>query len=172
MGRRNPSFLVGAFVTIAFSVFILSLGDLHTPHAVFSKLRFDSYADSIRLKERHFRKSCGPLALQRIYMKSGLCCSLADVTRDVAPTIHGSTMLSLIRDARERGLPAAGWWLSFRDLTHAPFPVVAFVNGNHYVVVDTVEATGGVLTYDKWGERRYTREEFIRMWHGETIVFW
>jgi len=153
---------------------LLPLGILlysqHPARASAEQLQAD--ADRLRAQSRSLRRvTCGAVALQMVFASYRIDCSLADIIDDIHPTSRGATMLSLKRAAESRGLKASGWKLMFDNLTGVTMPVIALVNGNHYIVVDSVSAEGHVCIRDAGGERRLTGDEFLLSWKGETLVF-
>ena len=79
-------------------------------------------------------------------------------------------MLSLRTMAEAKGLGTEGWLLRFEDLRKITLPAIAFVNGNHYVVVDSISEKGAVFVRDARGVKQYSEEKFLQAWHGETLV--
>jgi ABC-type bacteriocin/lantibiotic exporter with double-glycine peptidase domain len=81
-------------------------------------------------------------------------------------------MLGLKRAVEAHGLRASAWRLAPQDLRKVPLPAVAFVEGDHFVVVESVTLDGRVNVLDPArGRLRYPPEAFNQHWLGQTLVF-
>ena len=122
------------------------------------------------LEARNQPSSCGPIALKLLFEYHKIDCTLDEITGQIVLKPGGASMLSLKEMAEAKGLRAEGWKLTFDDLRKLTVPVIAYVNGNHFVVVDSVPKGETVCVRDGRGEMVMTRDEFVRGWHGETLV--
>ena len=52
------------------------------------------------------------------------------------------------------------------------FPIILFVNGNHYVVADSVICDKVFLRDPTFGKLTLSIKNLPQMWKGETLVFW
>jgi ABC-type bacteriocin/lantibiotic exporter with double-glycine peptidase domain len=116
------------------------------------------------------RLSCGPIALKMIFDYYGVDCKLAEITEKIRLTPKGASMLSLKKVAEAKGLRAEGWKMSFDDLKAMRIPVIAYVNKNHFLVVDSISVGEEVHMRDRRGHFTMTKSEFVGSWHGETLV--
>jgi hypothetical protein len=135
-----------------------------------SRVRDDGASHRGSPESRHRRSSCGPIALKMIFEYYGTACTLEEITDRIDLTPKGASMLSLKEMAEAKGLNAEGWKLTFEDLANLSIPVIAYVNGNHFVVVDSISESETVYVRDARGRFKMTKDEFVRGWHGETLV--
>ena len=132
--------------------------------------RSDASPRTSEIMKRRLRRSCGPVALKLVFEHYGIQRSLDEITARVAPGVRGSSMLTLKNVAEENGFLVEGWKLGFDDLRNIPYPAIAYVCGNHFIVLDSVTYDGNVYFRDARGATRMTRGEFLRDWKGETLV--
>jgi ATP-binding cassette subfamily B protein RaxB len=115
---------------------------------------------------------CGAASLKMVLAARGIRCDVPDVAGRLRLTPQGKSMSELRRAALEFGVPARSWAMQPRELKQVPLPVVAFVKGNHFVVVrrwiepDVLEIDDPAL-----GRLRWPLRSFARIWSGETLVF-
>ena len=65
-----------------------------------------------------------------------------------------------------------GWRLTRDDLTRIQYPVLMFFRGNHFVVADSMDASGFLLVRDPAvGSRKLSQQALMDHWSGETLVF-
>jgi len=116
--------------------------------------------------------NCGPAALQMILKHHGVDVSIRRLEQESKTSSKGASMQGL-KDACElHGLPARAWRLQWEDLSGANLPVIAFLRGGHFVVVDSLEPTGFVRIRDPLiGLMKISKEEFAERWGGEVITF-
>jgi len=116
------------------------------------------------------RRSCGPIALQKIFRHYGIRATLAEITASVPLTRRGTSLGALKEAAEARGMKAEGWRICFEDLQHVRLPAIVYVNGNHFLVVDSIAGDDAVFVSDARGAWVMTRGEFLQGWHGETLI--
>jgi ABC-type bacteriocin/lantibiotic exporter with double-glycine peptidase domain len=116
------------------------------------------------------RLGCGPIALKMLFAYYNVDCTLTEITRRIKSTPRGTSMLSLKEMAEAKGLGAQGWNLSYDDLKALKIPVIAYLNGNHFVVVDSISTGEVVHVRDGSGQFVMTKSDFVGSWHGETLV--
>ncbi len=84
---------------------------------------------------------------------------------------EGSSAGNIVRAARTYGMDAKGGRYDVARLKTMPMPMIAFVNMNHFVVLEGF-ARGAVLLNDPaFGRRRLTEEEFSRQYSGIVLTF-
>jgi ABC-type bacteriocin/lantibiotic exporter with double-glycine peptidase domain len=118
------------------------------------------------------RNNCGSSALKMIFDHYHVSSSLQEIEGQVGLTDKGSSMLALKEMAEVKGLKAVGWRLTLEDLIHSAFPSILFVNRDHYVVADSVSASGDIYLRDPAiGKIRIAKQKLHRIWEGETLIF-
>jgi len=135
-----------------------------------SRLKADGASFQRSLEARNRRSSCGPIALKLLFEYYRIECTLEEITDNIDLTPSGASMLSLKEMAEAKGLSSEGWKLTFDDLRRFTVPVIAYVNGNHFVVVDSISKGETAYIRDARGGFVMTKDEFVRGWHGETLV--
>jgi NHLM bacteriocin system ABC transporter peptidase/ATP-binding protein len=91
--------------------------------------------------------------------------ALCGVARD------GAKASSLLRAARTFGLEAKGLKAEPHHLAALAFPLIAFVNFNHFLVVEHVDADHVWLNDPAFGRRRETMAEFSDSFTGVVLTF-
>ena len=78
-----------------------------------------------------------------------------------------------LRTTAERaGVPARSWRLRASDISSVPLPVIAWVGGNHFVVIRRRLAASQLEIDDPAvGRLIWPIQSFVRSWSGETLVF-
>jgi ABC-type bacteriocin/lantibiotic exporter with double-glycine peptidase domain len=115
---------------------------------------------------------CGPAALKMIFEHFGMETSLREIQRQTLRESRGATMLALKEEAERGGLIAEGWRLDSADLTKERFPAILFINGNHFVVADSLGSSGRVYLRDPaCGKVTIQKKYLMNYWKGESLVF-
>jgi ABC-type bacteriocin/lantibiotic exporter with double-glycine peptidase domain len=115
--------------------------------------------------------NCGPSALKMIFDYYHIPSSLEEIEQGVKLSKKGSSMLALKEMAELKGLKAEGWNLTLEDFLKCSFPVILFVNGNHYVVADSVLSDTLFLRDPSLGKLGLRVYNLLQIWKGETLVF-
>jgi ABC-type bacteriocin/lantibiotic exporter with double-glycine peptidase domain len=115
---------------------------------------------------------CGVAALHMILARFGRTESFEQLQYELPLRHTGTSMGDLKRVAEHHGLPAAGWFYVPSDLRSIPLPAIAFINRNHFVVMDSFDTRGSIILLDPAvGRLRVSQSRFLRMWKGETLIF-
>jgi predicted double-glycine peptidase len=115
---------------------------------------------------------CGAAALKMVLDAHGIERELGQLEKELKTTVRGTTMLNLREVAAEAGLPGRSWALTESALQEAPLPAIAWVGGDHFVVVrrfidaKTLEVDDPLI-----GRLQWPLAEFREKWAGETLVF-
>jgi hypothetical protein len=83
----------------------------------------------------------------------------------------GTSMLALKDMSELKGLHAEGWRLALEDLSKATLPVILFVNGNHFLVADSVKSDTLFFRDPVFGKLRMRINKLPERWNGETLIF-
>ena len=81
---------------------------------------------------------CGPYALMVVAKTFGIDVDLGSVADLAGTTPQGTTMKGLADAAHKLGLRARGMRVSLRQLTDLKLPVIAYVNADHFFVIDQI----------------------------------
>jgi ABC-type bacteriocin/lantibiotic exporter with double-glycine peptidase domain len=115
--------------------------------------------------------NCGPITLKMIFEHYKIPSTLNEIESNIKVTHRGTSMLALKEMSELKGLHAEGWRLTVDDLSKTTFPVILFVNGNHYVVADSVLCDKVFLRDPTLGKLTFSIKNLLQMWKGETLVF-
>ena len=115
---------------------------------------------------------CGAAALKAVLAAHDINREIPDLADQLNTGPAGTSLLDLRTVATEAGLPARSWVLNVEELSRIPLPAIAFVFGDHYVVIRSVVASD-VLEVDdpSLGRLLWPVESFSKAWSGETLVF-
>lgn len=115
---------------------------------------------------------CGTASLLMILIRRGISATSTTIKSASGANDNGTSMLGIKAAAERYGLEASIWKLRERDLSRAPLPLIAFVDGSHFVVVDSFTAEGRLIVLDPAaGRLEYTPQSFAKHWRGEAILF-
>ena len=117
---------------------------------------------------------CGPQALLIVAQEAGMATTLEEINRLAGYDYKdGTTLLGLYCAAKQLGLPVVSTKLSVDRLCTIPSPFIAWVDGNHFLVVRDCSWFGKQVVIEEPPEKplTITREEFARRWSGECLVF-
>jgi len=126
--------------------------------------------DGVVLQDKS--NTCGPAALKMILDECGKTVSLAELEEGRRSSDSGWSMQSLKELAELHGLSAEGWRLNVESLRKKRFPVILFLENNHFIVADGVDTVGFLYVRDPAiGRMKIHRHALTRIWKGETLVF-
>ena len=115
---------------------------------------------------------CGAASLEMILAAHGIRRSLADLSQQLRLTANGTSLLNLRQVSTELGLPGRSWSIGPSDLNRVPLPAIAFVGGDHFVVIERLAGPDVLVVDDPaLGRLRWPVREFRKAWSGETLVF-
>jgi ABC-type bacteriocin/lantibiotic exporter with double-glycine peptidase domain len=117
------------------------------------------------------RYDCGPAALAELLRRRGIAVTSERLEELAGTTPSGTTMLGLQRAAAAVGAESQGMILRFDDLQRVPLPLLVFVRGRHFVLVTAADTAAVHLLDPAIGRVQVGRAQFLREWHGESLVF-
>jgi ABC-type bacteriocin/lantibiotic exporter with double-glycine peptidase domain len=140
--------------------------------AIRARLMGASYVAMTAVVHQQRTYDCGAACLKMILSARGIDRSLDELTVAAQTTQRGASLLALRTAAQRYGVRSKAWSLTAADLVRAPFPVIAFVGGDHYVVIRSL-ITSEILEVDDpaIGKLRWPLKAFTQRWSGETLVF-
>ena len=118
---------------------------------------------------------CGPQSLLRICELLNVPTHLDEIKKmsGFSPN-HGTTMLGIKQAAIYKGLAPTGVRASIELIRRGkvPMPTIAYVNSNHFLVLESVNKTGVNITdpAEKY-EPRLTYDKLAEIWDGELLIF-
>lgn len=115
--------------------------------------------------------NCGPVVLKMIFDHYNISSTLSEIEKKVKMNKMGTSMLALKEMSELKGLHAEGWRLTKEDLFKVAFPVILFVNGDHYVVADSAKKDTIYLRDPLFGKIRLRMNNLSERWKGEALVF-
>jgi RHS repeat-associated protein len=111
---------------------------------------------------------CGPSALQKLLETQGIQATQEELAAVAGTDETGTTMLGLVDAAKAKGLDVAG--VESPDPERLAQPFIAYVNGNHFLLVREVRDDAIVVSDMDKPDAGLTRAEFARMWDGKALV--
>ncbi len=115
---------------------------------------------------------CGAACLKMILSAHGIESDAAYLAYQLETAGSGTSMLNLRLVALGYGVPGRSWVLDAGSLLSAPFPAIAFIRANHFVVIrrfvspDVLEVNDPAL-----GDLHWPLTSFKKLWRGEILVF-
>ena len=117
------------------------------------------------------RSDCGAAALAMVLASFDRPVPVELLEDELPIGPRGTSMLALRDSAARHGLEATGWRVSWAHLASVPLPAIAFVDGDHFVVVLRADASMVELADPSRGRLRLSRRAFARRWRGEILTF-
>lgn len=114
--------------------------------------------------------SCGPAVMAYILSYFGKERDEEFITRQVVMTDKGTSMLELKNAAIRNGFQASGVKENYAALLQEQLPVIAYINDNHYVVINKVSRYYAYLFDPAIGHVEVPRKYFERAWNGYLLL--
>ena len=125
---------------------------------------------------RKNKQTCGPDSLKVICDMMGIQADRNQLYRLSNLNESGTTMNNLADAAYALGLDAVGMRLSLRELAKLSQPVIAWVQGNHFVVVEGIIGDEvriidpGLVLSSEREVFLLPKTEFSKIWQGHVLV--
>ena len=118
------------------------------------------------------QNDCGAACLKMVLAAHGIEREMSDLYHELRTSERGTSLLDLRLVATRAGLPARSWVIGIAEMRDVPFPAIAFVKGNHFVVVKRL-LDSDVLEVDDpaLGKLWWPVTSFCRVWSGEVLIF-
>lgn len=114
--------------------------------------------------------TCGPAVMAYMFSYLGKEVREQDLVKQVSITEKGTSMLELKNLSIRNGFHATGVKESYSALMQEPLPVVAYINNNHYVVVNRISRTSIYLFDPAIGHVVLPRSLFEQVWNGYLLL--
>ena len=129
------------------------------------------YLDSRNVVYQTKRNNCGPSVMKMILEYNGIDVSVEEIEKQVVLTEHGLNMNELHILAGKFGISSEGWVLTANDLLTVEYPVILFVNGQHFITADSIGRDGIYLRDPSLGRIKLPLRRLNDIWNGETLIF-
>lgn len=119
--------------------------------------------------------NCGPRALLLVCQQLGIRTSIDELSRQAGTNAQGTSLEGLAMAAKAVGLKAEGVQVSREALPNQPLPAIAYVNGNHFIVVRKLEGSGENATAtihdpNAAGGETISQERLLRLCSGYLLL--
>ena len=149
---------------------------MHSRHELMKRFRAQwrgaTYVGDAGVLHQPRPNDCGAVCLKMVLAAHGLDRDLMQLETEMGTTPEGVSLRNVRLAAENEGFRARSWKLSAADLLNAPMPAIAFINGDHFVVVrrrigaDSLEVDDPAL-----GRLHWPVKAFCAHWSGETLIF-
>jgi hypothetical protein len=116
------------------------------------------------------KNTCGPAVLAYILSFLGRETLEKDLIDQVHLVDKGTSMLDLKKAVLRQGFDASGVKENYAALMQEVLPVIAYINDNHYVVVNDVQANELMLFDPAIGHISVPRRVFEKIWNGYLLL--
>lgn len=131
-------------------------------------------ANNIKCKEVPPTKeetiNCGIIALWYCARLEGIDSSPDKIKALFKPEKKELSLYNLYQAAHELGLSAMGVRMKWEELLELKSPAIAWVNKDHFVVVERAAGKNILVVDYPKPAKLYTREEFEKIWSGELLI--
>ena len=114
--------------------------------------------------------SCGPAVMAYVFSFFGKEMLEDRVMQQVTMTDEGTSLLELKKVAIKNKFNATGVAENYRALMAEPLPVIAYINDDHYVVVNKITSSSVYLFDPAIGHVQIDRAVFERVWNGYLLL--
>ncbi|MFC1542050.1 cysteine peptidase family C39 domain-containing protein [Candidatus Latescibacterota bacterium] len=115
---------------------------------------------------------CGPKSLLVICEKFGISSSVEELcTLSNFDKQNGTSMLGLYQASIKKGLPAVPIKSDIKKLSSIKMPLIAFVDGNHFLVVHESNDREILIQTPPEDIIRVSIDNFQKRWSGELLIF-
>ena len=113
---------------------------------------------------------CGPRALLILCRMYGIDAELEELAQLAKVNEQGTNMFNLLKAAQAKGFSAVGRILKYTELLALKKPVIAFVNNNHFSVLEAIDKHTARISDEMTNPLVISREEVSEMWQGHCLV--
>ncbi len=155
-----------AVLIVLFSFFAGTNPNLFQYHII-GWHKMPSAPSNIIYQQTH--SDCGPAALANVFQHYDIPFNLSHIAKEAGTDSIGTSLKALKDIAIRNGLNAEGWKYNWEDFKTAQKPVIAFINGNHFVMVEESNNNSVIMIDPSRGRLKMKTEKFKRIWQGETL---
>ena len=113
---------------------------------------------------------CGAACLAMVCRDTGTRMSAEEIGRAMNWTEGGVSLLELKRAAEHLGYRAVGWRCDLSQLRHVRCPAILFIEGDHFVVMDSVAPDQSIFLRDPAIGRICLKARRLScIWKGEVL---
>lgn len=132
------------------------------------KYHFVSWENTIKQSKPN---NCGPTALLMIFTFYGIKSNINDIEKGVNLNKKGTSMYDIKLYAQKKGLFANGIQTNINNLNNYPFPLLAYINNSHFVIVDSLGLDKVYLRDPIQGKIVSSFSYFTKKWDGSILHF-
>ena len=116
------------------------------------------------------RNTCGPAALAMLLTHQGRPTTERELEQRMAPGPEGVTLSTLLETSARLGVPLEAWRLHLDTLSEIRTPAILWLDGDHFVVFDSVTAAGAHLRDPSAGRVIVPIDRLRMRWDGTTAL--
>jgi ABC-type bacteriocin/lantibiotic exporter with double-glycine peptidase domain len=171
--RMTVNTVVLVFLSAGFTLALtLRLSDSEANRAFEARERGGEYLGTTGVVMQSGSYDCGPATLSMVLEWFGTFLPPKEPKGRHRDSDGPWSMLDLQSLAEGCGLQAVGWKMQPGELLKSPRPMILFIENNHFVVFDSVDAMGAVYIRDPAiGRMKIRVHALARIWKGEALVF-
>jgi ABC-type bacteriocin/lantibiotic exporter with double-glycine peptidase domain len=116
------------------------------------------------------RNTCGPAALAMLLVSKGIVVTAEELERRMQPGADGVSLTTIVTTAREYGVHLQPWRLRKDALDTLKTPAILWVDGDHFVVFDSLTQAGAHLRDPATGRVQESKQRLATRWDGTAAV--
>lgn len=116
------------------------------------------------------RNTCGPAALAMLLLAQGVTVPVEELEQRMRPGARGVSLATMVTTARVYGVRLESWRLKFDALDTLTTPAILWIDGDHFVVFDSLTSAGAYLQDPAAGRVLVPRGRLHERWDGTAAV--
>ena len=157
----QPGYLRHAIILTIVALLVAACGpDVQHPHATRAP-------EVIRQSKRN---TCGPAALAMLLTSVGRPATEAELEQEMSPGPDGVTLTSIVAAAASRGIRLEAWRVRPDTLGSLRAPAILWIDGDHFVVFDSLTPVGAHLRDPSAGRLIVPVEGLRQRWDGTAAL--
>ncbi len=134
------------------------------------RAKHDQRASDPEVIQQSKRNTCGPAALAMFLTSVGRPATEAELEQEMSPGPNGVTLTSIVTAAGSRGVRLEAWRVRPDTLGQIRTPVILWIDGDHFVVFDSLASEGAHLRDPSAGRLVVSLDRLLKRWDGTAAL--
>lgn len=164
--------IISASISIVFNTILININNSNSNLLLIHETKGVNYVEDMSEYFQDKDNTCGPASIKFLLSRYGMDYSESELLKYMHIDENGSNALQLSECFNKLGFNCSGLRTDYEGLLGQQKPLIAFVNGNHYVVVTSTGEKELVLfdPLPNMGYTIYKKDEFLNIWDGIVLT--